>query len=110
MCRMVFFLRQIGRSILGCTLLLAPLKASYIETFSDNTDAGGWQLTTNPNRPTQVEPSGGDPGAYLRGQFAGAVPTWYVPVWASSPVLGSYQSERVAALSLDLNMMQRIQA
>jgi hypothetical protein len=57
-----------------------------------------------------VEPSGGDPGAYLRGQFAGAVPTWYVPVGASSPFLGSYQSEHVTALSLDLNIMQGFQA
>jgi uncharacterized protein (TIGR03382 family) len=33
-----------------------------------------------------------------------------VPVGASSPFLGSYQSERVTALSLDLNIMQGFQA
>ena len=49
---------------------------AYFDGFEDLTDRGGWRLTDNTLRLLQVEPSGGNPGAYLHGQVATAVPTW----------------------------------
>ena len=78
------------------------LKAGYIEGFGHNVDVGKWRLTTDPLRPLEVMPSGGNPGAFLYGQVSTAVPTWYVPSGVSSPFIGDYFARGVLALSVDL--------
>lgn len=49
----------------------------YTETYEAGTqDTGNWILTTDPTRPRVIEPTGGNPGGYLYGEVATAVPTW----------------------------------
>ena len=68
------------------TLSIAIARANFVETFSNGSDDGDWHLTNNPDRLLQIEPSGGNPGAYLHGQVFTPVPVWYVPLGTSPPI------------------------
>jgi hypothetical protein len=84
--------------------LANPVAANVVETFSHGSNDGDWQLTTNPIRTLTIEPSGGDPGPYLRGAVESAVPTWYVPAGTSTDFLGDYYAKGVLAVSADINI------
>ena len=51
-------------------LSIAIARADFVETFSNGSDDGDWHLTNNPDRLLQIEASGGNPGAYLHGQYS----------------------------------------
>jgi len=79
--------------------------ADFTETFDNGSDDGNWHLTSDTSRLLQIEPSGGNPGAYLHGQFAGAIPTWYVPIGTTDThFLGNYYADRVSEMSFDVNI------
>jgi len=90
---------------------VALAHANFIETFSKGSDDGNWHLTSNPDRPLQIEPSGGNPGAYLHGQVFTPVPTWYVPIGTSpTHFLGNYYGQHVSGISFDLDIFSGTQA
>ena len=79
-------------------------KATTIETFDNGSNNGDWRLTTNPDRLLQIEPNGGNPGAFLHGQVASSVPTWYVPAGTQTDFLGDYFEKGVVGMGIDLNI------
>jgi hypothetical protein len=85
--------------------LAAPARADFVETFDNGSDNGDWHLTTNPIRLLTIEPTGGNPGAYLHGQVESAVPTWYVPVGTQTVFLGDYYAQGVTGMGIDLNII-----
>ena len=93
------------------TLSIAIARANFVETFSNGSDDGDWHLTNNPDRLLQIEPSGGNPGAYLHGQVFTPVPVWYVPLGTSpTHFLGNYDAQHVGAIRFDLNIFSGTQA
>jgi hypothetical protein len=86
-----------------------PARADVIDTFDNDVNLGTWRLTTNPNRLYRIEPTGGNPGAYLHGQVATAVPTWYVSNPVGNPFLGDYAAEGVSGFSCDMTISGGIQ-
>ena len=100
----------IWKSFLVFALSISTAHA-YFEGFEDLADRDGWRLTEDPHRLLQVESSGGNPGAYLHGQVAAAVPTWYVPLFQRhTQFLGNYAEHHVGSLSFDLNIFAGTQA
>ncbi len=96
----VFFL-GLALSTVG---FFSPVAADIIETFDNGSDNGDWQLTSNPIRTLGIQPTGGDPGAYLRGDVESATPTWYVPLGAATDFLGDYSAMGVTKMSADINI------
>jgi hypothetical protein len=95
----------------GLALSIAIARANFVETFSNGSDDGDWHLTNNPDRLLQIEPSGGNPGAYLHGQVFTPVPVWYVPLGTSpTHFLGNYYAQQVGGISFDLNIFSGTQA
>ena len=93
-------------------LLAAPAsRGAIVETFEDGSDTGDWRLTSDPGRLLVIEPSGGNPGAWLHGQVSAGVPTWYVPLGATpTRFLGNYAGKGVGGLSFDLNIFAGTEA
>lgn len=87
----------------------ASVRADVIDTFDNGVNLGTWRLTSNPGRLYQIEPSGGNPGAYLHGQVAAAVPTWYIDQPNGNPFTGDYAAEGVSAFSYDMNISGGVQ-
>lgn len=77
-------------SAIAAAVVVPAGLAGVADTFDSGVNLGAWRLTTNPDRLYQIEPTGGNPGAYLHGQVATAVPTWYVSDPANNPFLGDY--------------------
>lgn len=96
---------------LGASAFIAarPVAATVVDTFDNNVNLGTWKLTTNPNMLYQIEPSGGDPGAYLHGQVSTAVPTWFVSNSAGNPFLGDYVAKGVTSFSCDMTIAGGVQ-
>jgi len=92
-----------------CLALGVAARADVVDTFDNGINQGTWRLTTNPNRLYQIEPSGGHPGAYLHGQVASAVPTWYVSDPAANPFLGNYSAMGIHSFRFDLSISGGIQ-
>jgi hypothetical protein len=92
-------------------LLAVPLAgARFIETFENGSDESDWRLTSDTGRLLVVEPSGGNPGAYLHGQVDSAVPTWYVPLGTTpTNFLGNYVARGVDGISFDLNIFSGLE-
>lgn len=92
-------------------LSVSAASGSFIETFSNGSNDGNWQLTNNPERLLQIEPTGGNPGAYLHGQVFAAVPTCYVPLGTGpTHFLGDYYAAKVSSMSFDLKIFSGLQA
>jgi len=87
----------------------ATVNADVIDTFDNGINLGAWRLTTNPNMLYQIEPSGGNPGAYLHGQVSTAVPTWYVSNPTANPFLGDYAAEGVTSFGFDMKIAGGVQ-
>ena len=81
-----------------------PATADIIETFDNGSDNGDWHLTSNPLRTLGIEPSGGHPGAYLRGDVETATPTWYVPFGTATNFLDDYHAKGVISVAADINI------
>jgi hypothetical protein len=109
--------RDAGRSYTKCVtkasllslalwtcLLSRPVAADVIEAFDNGSNQGDWHLTSNPLRSLGIQPSGGDPGAYIRGNVESATPTWYVPLGTATDFLGDYYSMGVTKMSADINI------
>ena len=89
---------------------------SFIETYDDGTDVGLWHCSVNAMR--AIEPSGGNPGAYLQqGGFSTAVPIWASvstryqpgvndPYKVDSIYTGDWTTLGVTTLTVDLNVIQ----
>jgi hypothetical protein len=93
--------------VIALTLSASAGKLTYTETFDDGNDEGDWHLTVNP--PT-LETDGGNPGAYLRASADAAVPTWYVPLNTPTKFfLGDFAANRIATLSVDLNIFSGVE-
>jgi hypothetical protein len=90
-------------------LLAAGARADVVDTFDNNVNQGTWRLTSNTSRLYQIEPTGGNPGAYLHGQVAAAVPTWYVSNPTANPFLGNYSATGVHSFAFDLNISGGVQ-
>ncbi len=110
--------RNISRSLLvACGALVAALsQASFTETYDDGTDVGNWILTTNTLRERTIQPTGGNPGAYLEGQVSASIPTWstastsYQPGFndefkRDSVFVGNWTAAEVTGLSADLDVL-----
>ena len=94
---------QIFSLALTACLGLASARAGFVETFDNGGDDGDWHLSSNPNELLVIEPTGGNPGAYLHGTVDAAVPTWYVPMdTAPTHFLGNFAARGVGALSFDI--------
>ena len=87
---------------LGATM--APASADLTDTFDNNVNLGTWRVTFNPNFLYQIEPSGGNPGAYLHAQVSTAVPTWFISNPANNPFVGNYAAEGVTSFSFDMTI------
>jgi hypothetical protein len=83
--------------------------ADVIDTFDNGVNLGTWRLTSNPSRLYQIEPAGGNPGAYLHGQVAAAVPTWYIDQPVGNLFTGDFAAEGVSAFSYDMNISGGVQ-
>jgi len=80
-------------------------RAAFVETFDNGSDDGDWHLSSNPGELLVIEPSGGNPGAYLHGTVDAAVPTWYVPTGTTpTHFLGNYAKLGVNGMSFDINI------
>jgi hypothetical protein len=107
-----FVLRSPKRGLVFVGLVLAWLsfeglagiaKADIIETFDNGTTNIDWMLTTDPGRLLRIEPTGGNPGAYLHGQVQAAVPTWSAAAGATN-FLGDYAAKGVTNMGTDINI------
>jgi hypothetical protein len=90
----------------------------YTETYDAGTpDTGHWILTTDPARPRVIEPTDGNPGGYLYGEVATAVPTWSTASTRYQPgvddaskrdsiFVGNYYLNDINYLSADLRIYQ----
>lgn len=97
-----------------CAVVTAGLvsgvsRADVVDTFDNNINQGTWRLTSNASRLYRIESSGGNPGAYLHGQVAAAVPTWYVSEPAGNPYLGNWGAAGYRSFRFDLNISGGIQ-
>src|SRR4051812_34285167 len=55
----------------------ADPRVDFTETYETGTqDVGNWGLSTNPARPRMIEPTGGNPNAFLYSEVSTAIPTW----------------------------------
>jgi hypothetical protein len=90
-------------------ILSVAARADVVDTFDNNINQGTWRLTSNPNRLYRIESSGGNPGAYLHGQVAAAVPTWYASGPAGNPYLGNWSAGAYRSFRFDLNISGGIQ-
>jgi hypothetical protein len=89
---------------------------TFVETYDDGTDVGLWVAAFSV--PRIIEPSGGNPGAYLQqGGFSTSIPTWasvstrYQPgvnddFKVDSIYTGDWTSLGVTSISADLNVIQ----
>ena len=102
--RFCFIPRRLCQLLPIVFLLAVPsIRAGFVETFENGTNDGDWRLTTATN--PVIEPTGGNPGAYLHGGVDAAVPTWYVPLDTTpTHFLGNYAARRVGGMSFDLNI------
>jgi hypothetical protein len=87
-------------------LALPAICFGYVETFEDGTNTDTWQLTTA----TQwtIEPTGGNPDAYLFQETDAATPTWYTS--PRSHFLGNLANRGVTELSADIDIFAGISA
>src|SRR5947207_4426804 len=89
-------------SLLLC-FAVPSLRAGFVETFEDGTNDGDWRLTTSTD--PIIEPTGGNPGAYLHQQVDAAIPTWYVPLGTTpTHFLGNYAKHGVKGMSFDVDI------
>jgi hypothetical protein len=98
------------------TLLGSAPTDAFIETYDDGTDVGLWHCSLG--APRILEPSGGNPGAYIQqGGFSTAVPTWASvstrfqpgvndPYKIDSIYTGDWTSLGVTSITADLNVIQ----
>src|SRR5207248_6570733 len=77
-----------------------------------NSNSGGWFFTTNPVRINQIEPTGGNPGAWLHGTENAGAPSVQTAIdettgapLGSSPFTGAYASRAVTRLSVDAHTL-----
>ena len=113
------FLSRTLRTSLFCVVmvgLVAAARGSFIETYDDGSDVGLWIAAFNV--PRIIEPSGGNPGAYLQqGDFSTHTPTWasvstrYQPGFnddfkVNSIYTGDWAAIGVISLRADLNIIQ----
>jgi hypothetical protein len=89
---------------------------TFIETYDDGTDVGLWHCS--PSVPRILEPSGGNPGAYIQqGGFSSSVPTWASVSTRFQPGVndtykidsiytGDWTSLGVTSITADLNVIQ----
>lgn len=90
----------------------------FTETYEAGTlDTGNWILTTDPARPRVIESTGGNPGGYLYGEVATAVPTWATASTRYQPgvddaskrdsiFVGDYYLNDINYVSADLRIYQ----
>ena len=112
-------LRRILRASVFCLVavgIVAATRASFVETYDDGTDVGLWVAAFSV--PRTIEPSGGNPGAYLQqGDFSTHTPTWttasprYQPgvnddFKVDSIYTGDWAGISVISLSADINIIQ----
>src|SRR5438105_8393351 len=103
--------KMVALAALILTLSFTIASAGFIETFSNGSDDGNWHLTDNPDRLLQIEPGGGNPGAYLHGQVFTPVPVWYVPLETSpTHFLGNYSAQHIGRIGFDLDIFSGTQA
>ena len=88
-------------------MAVSTLRAGFVETFEDGTNESDWRLTTS-TEPV-IEPSGGNPGAYLWQEVDAATPTWGVGT-GPNPFIGNYAKLEVNGMSFDLNIFAGIGA
>ncbi len=94
---------------LCASLSAVAARADVVDTFDNNVNHGTWRLTSNPLRLYQIEPTGGNPGPYLHGQVAAAVPTWYISDPTANPYLGDYSAMGIRSFHFDLNISGGVQ-
>src|SRR5690349_15238301 len=91
--------------ISGLSLMSAAARADYVDTFDNNTNAGGWFYTTNPIRLNQIEPTGGSPGAWFHGTEANGAPTVQTNPDLASPFTGDFAARGVQRLGVDVKVI-----
>jgi hypothetical protein len=103
-------------SVIGSTSSGSGEINTFIETYDDGTDVGLWHCSVNV--PRILEPSGGNPGAYLQqGGFSSHVPTWASISTRFQPGVndtykidsiytGDWTSLGVTSITVDLNVIQ----
>jgi hypothetical protein len=111
--------KMIGTGRTGRSLAAAPRifgqTNSFIETYDDGTDVGLWHCSLGV--PRIIEPSGGNPGAYIQqGGFSTSIPTWasvstrFQPGFndlykIDSIYTGDWTSLGVISITADLNVI-----
>jgi hypothetical protein len=85
----------------ACFLLTLPASAqSYTETFTGGVNQGGW---TWGNPADSIQPTGGNPGAYLRNDNLDTfAPQPRTTAGAGSPFGGDYRARGVQSVGIDL--------
>lgn len=108
----------IGVALASALGAAANADTSFTETYEAGTaDVGNWLLTTDAQRARIIETTGGNPGGYLHGEVASAIPTWstastrYQPgvddgAKRDSVFVGDYQAGAIGHLSADLEVEQ----
>lgn len=88
------------------SVALPTVRAGFVETFENGTNDGDWRLTTSTD--PVIEPSGGNPDAYLRQEVDSATPTWGASLGMPTHFLGNYAKLGVDGMSFDLNIFAGI--
>lgn len=95
--------------------MLATTRDAFIETYDDGTDVGLWHCSLGPRI---LEPSGGNPGAYVQqGGFSTSIPTWASVSTRFQPGVndqykidsiytGDWTTLGVTSIAVDLNVIQ----
>lgn len=92
-------------------VFISAAHAAFIETFDNGSDDGDWHLTSDPGRLLEIEPTGGNPGAYLHGQVEAGAPVWYVPLGTTDThFLGNYAARNIESMSCDVNIFSGTEA
>src|SRR5690349_23657629 len=94
------------RLLIVAVLFACPVaRADFVDTFDNNVNAGGWSYTTNPIRLNQIEPTGGNPGAWFHGTELNGAPTVQTDPAVSSPFTGDYAARDVTRIGVDVKVI-----
>jgi hypothetical protein len=89
-----------GIAFITSATSVAFASQTFVETFSNGSNVGGWHITlmgdTNPS-------TGGNPGAYIEAdQFGGFEPTARTTSTAPNPFIGDFRARNVTSIGIDL--------
>src|SRR5690349_24436473 len=94
------FTRSAAVALFSFTASTAFASQTFVESFSNGSNVGGWHLTQTQD---QNPMSGGNPGAFIEAaQFGGFEPTARTTVAAPNQFLGDFRARNVTSIGIDM--------